>query len=115
MFRGQGYPRRRKLKLLFAPVFVALFFVVSYVVQLLWNAILPGALHASPLTYWQAAGILVLCKILFGSFHFNKRGHHAPPFDGQLPDMREKWRNMSDEERAKFKEEFKERCRMHRR
>lgn len=111
MFNESRNPMHRRKKILFVPVIILLFFVLSGIVQFLWNSVLPGAVHASPLTYWQAAGLLLLCKILFGSFHFGRRGHGGPPFGGPTHAMREKWMKMSDEERAKFKERFRDRCR----
>jgi hypothetical protein len=41
-------------------------------VMVLWNAILPAVLHTSMITFWQAAGILLLSRILFGGF----KGRH---------------------------------------
>ncbi len=43
---------------------IALF---PYVVQLLWNHVLVDVVPAvSAISYWQALGLLVLCKLLFG-------------------------------------------------
>jgi hypothetical protein len=109
MFTNKGYARRRKFKLLFVPVIIILFFGVAALVQYLWNTILPVALHAGALTYWQAAGVLLLSRILFGRFHFGSRaGRHD--MGGAPSQLREKWMSMNDDERAKFKEEFRERC-----
>jgi hypothetical protein len=107
---GSGHRRR---KLFFAPVIILLLFVLSGLVQFLWNAVLPPALHVGTLSYWQAAGLLLLCRILFGSFHFGRHGGR-PPFGGRSQEMREKWMNMNDDERARFKEKLRERCRSHR-
>ena len=38
------------------------------VVMLLWNSILPVVLHAGAITFWQAAGLLILARLLFGGF-----------------------------------------------
>lgn len=54
----------------FAALGVVLF---SGLVMLLWNGILPAVLHVSAITLWQAAGILLLSKILFGGFR-GRRG-----------------------------------------
>lgn len=105
---------RHEKKFFLIPVIILLFFGLTAAVQYLWNGVLPGAVHASPLTYWQAAGLLVLCKILFGNFHFGRR-HGGPGFGGPSRAMREKWTNMTDEERAIFKERFKDKCRSMRR
>ncbi len=86
---------------------VALF---SFIVMSLWNGILVAALHASAINFWQAAGILVLSKILFGGFpgrrHHGYGSHHQWGME-----IREKWQRMTPEEREKFKDEWKDRCR----
>jgi len=38
----------------------------SSIVMFLWNSALQPALHVGAITLWQAAGILLLAKILFG-------------------------------------------------
>ena len=44
-------------------VFATLF---SFVVMWLWNMIIPSVTGWTVLTFWQAAGLIVLSKILFG-------------------------------------------------
>ena len=48
----------------------------SGLVMLLWNGILPAVLHVSAITLWQAAGILLLSKILFGGFRGRRKMWH---------------------------------------
>ncbi len=38
------------------------------VVRQLWNWLLPPLLGVRQITFWQALGILALCRILFGGF-----------------------------------------------
>jgi hypothetical protein len=38
----------------------------SGLVMVLWNGILPQVLHVGVITFWQAAGILLLGRLLFG-------------------------------------------------
>ncbi len=45
--------------------FIALF---PWLVQLLWNGVLQQVVPVKPITYWQAFGLLILSKILFGGF-----------------------------------------------
>ncbi len=45
----------------------AMFFFV-WLVMLLWNALIPALFSGPVLSYWQAAGILILSKILFSGF-----------------------------------------------
>lgn len=75
----------------------------------LWNAILPSLLHANTITYWQSVGLLLLCRILFGGFRFNPSGN-KPRFGEHWANMRDKWKNMSEEERMKFRNEMRNRC-----
>jgi len=91
----------------FIPFFIAgAVLIFGWVVMLLWNAILPKVIGGvTALTYWQAVGLLVLSKILFGGFHGKSR-----PNQGGTMHWREKWRNMSEEDRAQFKAKWRERC-----
>lgn len=75
----------------------------------LWNAILPSVITSvGALTYLQAIGLLILCRILFGGF----RGGGYRGYQGYKnnPAWKEKMMNMSEEEREKFKNEWRERC-----
>ncbi len=103
------------------PIFIVTFIVVaSFAVMMLWNNILPKVVPGlGMLSYWQATGLLILCRILFGGFHkggSHRRGewddkaggHGGGPWNGGPPWGRN-WRNMSEEERLKFREEWKKR------
>lgn len=98
----------------FFPFFgIGVLLLGGWAVMLLWNAILPDVTGVKMLTYWQAVGLLVLSRILFGGWRgggkpggFNK---HRPDFQKHAA-WREKWMNMSAEERIKFKQEWRERC-----
>ncbi len=89
---------------------IAGLFIVSAIVMLLWNALLPALTGVMPVNYWQAMGLLVLSRILFGSFRFGSwPGHprHFPPTK-----FREHFMNLDPDERKTFKEEWKSRCNM---
>lgn len=77
---------------------------ITYLVMVLWNAILPNLIHVGQLGYWQALGLLVLCKILFGGFKMN-----GGPGRGKGQRWKAKFENMSHEEREEFKQRLKER------
>lgn len=96
---------RKFLFILIIPLIIA---GVSAVVMLLWNAILPDLTGVGSLSFWQALGLLILCKILFGGFG---KGCHGRKKHGPSRHFRNKWRNMNEEERQKLKEEWKKRCR----
>lgn len=95
--------RRRKPFFLFI---IAGIFILGAVVMLLWNAILPNIMAVSTITYWQALGILILSRILFGGFKCGPRRHRGH-FGN--PRFKERFMNMSREERINFRNEWKER------
>jgi hypothetical protein len=105
--RNSHYTKRKIF--FFILLFPALFFGIGAVVMLLWNAILPSIIHVEAINFWQALGILVLSKILFSGFrHGDSSGHwHSP---GKWYHLKEKWENMSNEEKAKYKENWKNCC-----
>jgi hypothetical protein len=89
----------------FAVVLLCAAAAAGWVVMTLWNAVLVDALGAKALGYWQALGLLLLCRILFGNWGPRRMG---PPGDPGA--MREKWGSMSPEQRERFKEHWKARC-----
>ena len=97
---------RIKRGVLFVPIVIGGIFLFTWGVMLLWNAVLPAAIPAvKAITFWQAMGIFVLSKILFG---FNNGWGGKRERWGRRMD--EKWSNMSPEDREKFKEQWKNRC-----
>lgn len=82
---------------------LAIFAVSSLLVMLLWNAIMPGLLGAGTMSYLQAAGLLLLCRILFGGLG---------PFFAEKR-RRERFREMSPEERELFAQRMHERFHGH--
>jgi hypothetical protein len=87
---------------LFAGLFVT---VLSFVVMRLWNWLLPSLFGWHLITWWQAVGILVLSKILFGGF----RGHPGQQMYWRRR-MKERWQQMTPEEREKFRQGMRGRC-----
>jgi hypothetical protein len=90
--------------------------VFGAVVMLLWNALLPQLFALPVLNYWQAVGLLVLARLLFGGFGHDMvrhgghwggagRGGHLFQHGNKL---REKWMNMSEDERKEFIEKEKD-------
>ena len=50
--------------------------VLSFVVMLLWNSLVPALFRGPPLQYWQALGLLLLSRILFGGLR-GRGGWHG--------------------------------------
>ena len=69
------------------------------VVKQLWNWLLPAIFGWSQITFWQALGILALCRILFGGFGFH--GSHRSDYRRR---MAERWERMSPEERERLRQ-----------
>lgn len=70
------------------------------VVMLLWNWLVPALFTLPAITYWQAAGLLILGRILFGGMSHCR--HHSMHRGWHSNKLREKWKNMSEVERREF-------------
>lgn len=104
---------RKGIWFLLAPViFAAIVYVIGTVVQWLWNAILPGLTGVGVISFWQAVGLFVLCRILFGGFRGGRGGHWGgrEKWGGPSREARSRWMQMSEEERLQFKEAWRDRC-----
>jgi hypothetical protein len=53
---------------------VAAIFVFTWVVMLLWNALIPELFKGPELAYWQTMGLLVLSKIIFSGIGGGGKG-----------------------------------------
>ena len=84
------------------------------VVQQLWNWLLPPLFGWRQITFWQAIGMLALCRILFGGFGLHGSGrasHHRRGIADRVADrVAERWEVMTPEERERFRERLRERC-----
>ena len=69
--------------------------------MLLWNWLMPDLFHLPAISFWQAAGLLLLCKILFGGIGC---GHHHGHSCHQSchNKLREHWENLTPEERERI-------------
>jgi len=81
--------------------------IVSFVVMSLWNALMPQIFAAKAISFWQALGLIVLSKLLFGGFRpYGGGGRHW------RRRMAERWEQMTPEEREKFKGGMRYGCRV---
>jgi MFS family permease len=97
---------RRLMKMIFiAPLAILgmlLFaFLGGEIVLHLWNWLLPTLVGWRQVTFWQALGLLALCRILFGGFGFHGTGRSR--FRRR---MEERCEHMTPEEREKFRQRF---------
>ncbi|MBB5397805.1 MULTISPECIES: hypothetical protein [unclassified Mucilaginibacter] len=98
-----------KGRFIFIPIGIAaILALASFVVMQLWNHLLPDILHVTTISFWQAMGIFILCKILFG--FGGPKGRGGAPWMRRKQMMQERLAGMSPEERERFKEQMKDRC-----
>lgn len=101
---------RRKRLMWIAPLAIvgmAVFITIGgEAVKLLWNWLLPTLFGLRSITFWQAIGLLALCRILFGGF----RLAGGSPRSRIRRRMAERWEQMTPEEREKFRQGFYGRC-----
>ena len=79
--------------------------LLGFVVKGLWNWLTPTLFGWHLITFWQAIGILILSKILFGGIRGGRGGRMR-----WRSRMKERWEHMTPEEREKFREGMRGRC-----
>lgn len=83
---------KKKWIIAIAPFMAAAFiFIIGELVMSLWNWIAAGILGLPAVTFWQAWGLLILCRILFGSMGGGGRGRHRRRSE-MTPEERERLR-----------------------
>jgi hypothetical protein len=86
-------------------------FIGGQVVMLLWNWLAPTLFGLRLITFWQAIGLLALCRILFGGFGLSGsgNGNSRRRMEGRIRErvserMAERWEQMTPEEREGFRQ-----------
>jgi hypothetical protein len=75
------------------------------IVQQLWNWLVPSLFGWRAITFWQAIGLLALCRILFGGFGFHRSGR-----GGLRRRMAGRWERWTPEEQERFRAAMRARC-----
>ena len=88
-YRARRFVKFAILAILVIPLF-------GFIVMSLWNWLMPDLFGLPRIGFWQAWGVFLLSKILFGSFRGQPGRHHQAR-------MGERWAQMSDEERETFR------------
>jgi hypothetical protein len=98
--------RNWKWMIVAAPIGIAAFIAIGGEVVLhLWNWLLPSLFGWRVISFWQAVGLLALCRILFGGV--GGRGFGRSGFRQR---MGERWEKMTPDEREKFRQTMRDRC-----
>jgi len=98
--RGHKFFRVLKFVVIGIVAFTAFGFVVTH----LWNYLMPGLFGLRMITFWQAVGLMLLGRLLFGGF---RPGGGGMRWRGE---MMRRWEGMTPEEREKFREGMRGRC-----
>ena len=83
--------------LLFGAVFIV---VLGFVILGLWNYLMPVIFGLPKIGYWQAVGLFVLSRILFG--RFGTSGRKRRFVSG--------WNDLTPEEKERFRKAMGDRC-----
>jgi hypothetical protein len=98
-------PRLKKL-IFIAPLAILgmllFIFIGGELVLHLWNWLLPPLFGWRQITFWQALGLLVLCRILFGG-----HGWHGSGRSNYRRRMAERWERMTPEERERLRQSWR--------
>lgn len=94
--------KAKKILMILALVAIVLL-LVGFVTMSLWNWLVPTLFNGPVISFWQAVGLFILAKLLFGGFRGRPGG--PPAWKKKYYD---KLSSMSPEERERFKEKMKE-------
>ena len=81
----------RVVKLIVIAIFAIPLF--GLLIMSLWNWLMPSLFALPALTFWQALGLFLLSRILFGGFGGDGGRRHS----------RRRWERMTEEERERFR------------
>lgn len=76
----------------------------GFVIKWLWNWLTPALWGWPTITFWQAWGLLILCRILFGRLGMAGGGGGR-----RWMTRKERYQHMSAEEKARFKKKIMDR------
>lgn len=77
---------------IFAVVFALAFAIL---VKFIWNSVMPQLFNFKTITFWQAFGIIILAKLLFGGF--GSRSHDQWKKNGTSRNWHKPWHPTEDE------------------
>jgi hypothetical protein len=87
-------------------IVIAIVGILALAVFGLWNSVLADVVGVKTITYWQALGLLVLAKILFGGFPGRRGGPFGPPWRHR---MMKRWQSLTPEQQEAMREEMRRR------
>lgn len=91
--------------ILFGAAAIILF---PFVVMSLWNWLMPAIFGLGLITFWQAAGLLLLAKILFSSGGHGSKWHSDRKKKYWHTRFEDKWRHVPEEKKDEFARKMEE-------
>ena len=90
-------------------------FIGGEIVMRLWNWLLPEIFGVRQITFWQAFGMLALCRILVGGFGLHGGARSNAGIRRRMADhvadrVGDRWDRMTPEERERFRQRILDRC-----
>ncbi|MDR0430172.1 MAG: DUF3106 domain-containing protein [Tannerellaceae bacterium] len=89
-----------KSKSMFILLWIIVLAAIGAVVMLLWNFLMPGIFGMATINYWQAAGLFILARIVFGGF--GRGSMMGGMWHGHKNPIHEKWKKMTPEQQKEF-------------
>lgn len=79
-------------------IFVCLFALVfGFIIKWLWNMLMPAVFGLGAITFWQAVALVILAKLLFGSFgHPHRTNRKSWPDWNRHRDWHLPWNRFSE-------------------
>jgi len=93
-------------------IFIIVFAAAIAVVMLLWNALIPSIIGWGVINYWQAAGLMILSRLLLGGFGRFGRGGGKNSFRERKEEFRQ-WHILRDQMKGMSRDEKREYMRKH--
>jgi hypothetical protein len=89
----------------FTGIFLLLALGLGFLTMSLWNWLVPVLFHGPVITFWQAIGLFILSKLLFGGFKGKggRWGGNSPRHQYWRKRMEERMATMTEEEKEKFR------------
>jgi hypothetical protein len=92
----------KKLRFLMPVGFLLVAAASGAIVMLLWNWLMPSIFGLAVINFWQAAGLLILARILLGGFGGGRHGMMGGGMHDRNNPSHEKWMKMTPEQRREF-------------
>jgi hypothetical protein len=94
--------RKMKKLMVLIPIGILAVTLFGFIVMSLWNWLVPAMFGGKLITFWQALGVLVLSRLLFGGF-----SRHGGRKRWRVVDN---WNQLTPEEQEKFRAGMRHRC-----